>query len=171
MTAIPLQTSVAEKIKALYAISRELEQLFPGRHYTPDGHMIGSIGEALAASWYGLELFEASAKTHDAKAPDGRLVQIKATQIRQTANVPLRWRLFTSCKRRFLWTSACRESMRCLPMPKYQAVSGSAAEDLFIDLFSETFGAEKVSLLRHLPEQPLCGFSSGKRRPQGGHRD
>ena len=81
MTAIPLQTSVAEKIKALYAISRELEQLFPGRHYTPDGHMIGSIGEALAASWYGLELFEASAKTHDAKAPDGRLVQIKATQI------------------------------------------------------------------------------------------
>ena len=29
-------------------------------------------------------------------------------------------------------------------MPKYQAVSGSAAEDLFIDLFSETFGAEKA---------------------------
>lgn len=44
MTPASLQTSVAEKIKALYAISRELEQLFPGRHYTPDGHMIGSIG-------------------------------------------------------------------------------------------------------------------------------
>lgn len=80
-----LQTSVAEKIKALYAISRELEQLFPGRHYTPDGHMIGSIGEALAASCYGLNLFEASAKTHDGEAPDGRLVQIKATQIRRVA--------------------------------------------------------------------------------------
>lgn len=83
MNPIFLQTSVAEKIKALYAISRELEQLFPGRHYTPDGHMIGSIGEALAASYYGLNLFEASAKTHDAKAPDGRLVQIKATQIQR----------------------------------------------------------------------------------------
>lgn len=32
-------------------------------------------------------------------------------------------------------------------MPKYQAVSGSAAEDLFIDLFSETFGAEKAGYL------------------------
>ena len=85
MTAIPLQTSVAEKIKALYAISRELEQLFPGRHYTPDGHMVGSIGEALAASCYGLDLFTAGAETHDAKAPDGRLVQIKATQIDRVA--------------------------------------------------------------------------------------
>ena len=32
-------------------------------------------------------------------------------------------------------------------MPKYQSVSGSAAEDLFIDLFSETFGAEKAGYL------------------------
>lgn len=85
MNPVSLQTSVAEKIKALYAIARELEQLFPGRHYTPDGHMIGSIGEALASSWYGPELFEASAKTHDAKALDGRLVQIKATQIDRVA--------------------------------------------------------------------------------------
>lgn len=85
MNPVDLQTSVAEKIKALYAISRELEQLFPGRHYTPDGHMVGSIGEALAASCYGLELFTAGAEIHDAKAPDGRLVQIKATQIDRVA--------------------------------------------------------------------------------------
>ena len=85
MNPVSLQTSVAEKIKALYAIARELEQLFPGRHYTPDGHMVGSIGEALAASCYGLELFTAGAETHDAKAPDGRLVQIKATQIDRVA--------------------------------------------------------------------------------------
>ena len=75
------QKQAAEKIKQLYEISAELERLFPDRHYTPDGHMIGSIGEALAASYYGLELFTASAETHDAKAADGRLVQIKATQI------------------------------------------------------------------------------------------
>lgn len=78
---LSLKDQAAEKIKELYEISAELERLFPGRHYTPDGHMIGSIGEALAASYYGLELFQASAETHDAKAVDGRLVQIKATQI------------------------------------------------------------------------------------------
>lgn len=32
-------------------------------------------------------------------------------------------------------------------MSRYKAVSGSAAEDLFIDLFSETFGAEKAGYL------------------------
>lgn len=79
------QKQAAEKRKQLYEISAELERLFPGRHYTPDGHMIGSIGEALAASYYGLELFTASAETHDAKAADGRLVQIKATQISRIA--------------------------------------------------------------------------------------
>jgi len=85
MNSATLQRFVAEKVKALYDISRELEKLFPGRHFTPDGHMIGSIGEALASICYGLELFEASKETHDAKAPDGRLVQIKATQIDRVA--------------------------------------------------------------------------------------
>ncbi len=85
MSKAAIWDSVAEKIKVLYEISHELEVLFPGRHYTPDGHMIGSIGEALAASYYNLELFPASKETHDAKAPDGRLVQIKATQIGRIA--------------------------------------------------------------------------------------
>ncbi|MFR3180168.1 MULTISPECIES: DUF6998 domain-containing protein [Eubacteriales] len=85
MSEATIQDSVAAKIKALYEISHNLEELFPGRHYTPDGHMIGSIGEALAASYYNLELFPASEETHDAKAPDGRLVQIKATQINRVA--------------------------------------------------------------------------------------
>lgn len=85
MSEASIQGSVAAKIKALYDISHDLEELFPGRHYTPDGHMIGSIGEALAASYYNLELFPASEKTHDAKAPDGRLVQIKATQVNRVA--------------------------------------------------------------------------------------
>ena len=85
MNTTTLQKLVAEKIQLLYQISQDLETLFPGRHYTPDGHMIGSIGEALAASFYGLDLFTASEATHDAKAPDGRLVQIKATQIQRVA--------------------------------------------------------------------------------------
>lgn len=51
-----------------------------GRHFTPDGHMVGSIGEVLAAYHYGLELYTASAQTHDAISEDGKQVQIKATQ-------------------------------------------------------------------------------------------
>ena len=64
----------------LYAIVSRLEELAPGRKFTPDGHLVGSIGEAVAAYAYGLELLPASVKQHDAKAPDGRLVQIKLTQ-------------------------------------------------------------------------------------------
>ena len=32
-------------------------------------------------------------------------------------------------------------------MPTYRSVSGSSAEDLFIELFSDTFGAEKAGYL------------------------
>lgn len=72
--------SVTEKIKAIYAITGELEALYPGRYFTPDGHMVGSIGEVIVADAYGLELLTASAKTHDARAQDGKMIQIKATQ-------------------------------------------------------------------------------------------
>jgi hypothetical protein len=67
-------------IVRLYDIVDELEQLFPGRRFTPDGHMVGSIGEAWAKWIFDLELLPGSAEKHDAKASDGRLVQIKATQ-------------------------------------------------------------------------------------------
>lgn len=71
---------IAEKIRKIYEITRELEEMFPGRRFTPDGHMVGSIGEVIAAEEYGLELFEASYPVHDARTQDGKLVQIKATQ-------------------------------------------------------------------------------------------
>lgn len=71
---------IAEKIREIFRIANELEKMYPGRHFTPDGHMVGSIGEVIAADEYGLELFEASHPVHDARAKDGRLVQIKATQ-------------------------------------------------------------------------------------------
>lgn len=35
MSATGMQELVAQKIQMLYSISRELEELFPGRHYTP----------------------------------------------------------------------------------------------------------------------------------------
>ena len=73
------------KIKELYSIVNELEMQFPGRHFTPDGHLVGSIGEVLAASYYGLNLLPASSETHDAISKDGKMVQIKATQVRNVS--------------------------------------------------------------------------------------
>jgi hypothetical protein len=71
---------VPELVRKLYALVGEFEALFPGRAFTPDGHLVGSIGEVVAAYQYGLTLHSASRETHDAVAPDGRHVQIKATQ-------------------------------------------------------------------------------------------
>jgi len=74
---------IKEKVKELYKITDELEQTFPGRKFTPDGHLVGSIGEVLASGHYGLELLPSSFETHDAISKNGRKVQIKATQINQ----------------------------------------------------------------------------------------
>lgn len=68
-------------VKRLYAIVAELESLFPGRKFTPDGHLVGSIGEVIAAHEYGLTLLNSSAEIHDARQGK-RLIQIKATQVK-----------------------------------------------------------------------------------------
>ena len=75
-----LPRDVRSIIHDIYALAAELEAICPGRHFTPDGHMVGSIGEVIVGREYGLELFEASHPVHDAVSPDDRLVQIKATQ-------------------------------------------------------------------------------------------
>jgi hypothetical protein len=67
-------------VQRLYEIVQELEGHFPGRPFTPDGHLVGSIGEVLAAHRYDLDLLPCSTEGHDARARDGRQVQIKATQ-------------------------------------------------------------------------------------------
>ena len=67
-------------IKQLYSTINELESLFEGRHFTPDGHMVGSIGECLVADAYDLKLMPASNKGYDAVSSCGKQVEIKATQ-------------------------------------------------------------------------------------------
>ncbi len=64
----------------LYDLVAQFEVLFPGRRFTPDGHLVGSIGEVIAAHRYGLELLAHSHQGHDARTPTGVLVEIKATQ-------------------------------------------------------------------------------------------
>lgn len=67
-------------VKQLYTTVHELEAMFPGRHFTPDGHMVGSLGECLVADAYNLELKQASNKGYDAVTKHGLEVEIKATQ-------------------------------------------------------------------------------------------
>ena len=73
---------ILELVRQLYKVVSELDELFKDekRSFTPDGHLVGSIGEVLAKYRYGLELLPNSSETHDAIAPDSRMVQIMATQ-------------------------------------------------------------------------------------------
>lgn len=71
---------IPETIRQLYEIVDELEASFPGRKFTPDGHMVGSIGEVIASYNYGIILSPASTPIHDGVSLNGTKVQIKATQ-------------------------------------------------------------------------------------------
>ena len=73
---------LSDKIKELYRITNELEKEYPGRKFTVDGHLVGSIGEVIVAEHYGLTLLPNSTKTHDALTDDKKYVQIKATQVK-----------------------------------------------------------------------------------------
>lgn len=76
---------VPELVRKLYTLVAELETLFPGRAFTPDGHLVGSIGEVIAAHRYDLKLYTASQETHDAVSSGGNQIQIKATQGKSVA--------------------------------------------------------------------------------------
>lgn len=76
---------LSDKIKELYKITNELENNYPGRKFTIDGHLVGSIGEVIVAEHYSLTLLRNSTETHDAASPDGKYVQIKATQVNEIA--------------------------------------------------------------------------------------
>lgn len=76
---------VRQKVNPLLGIVRELELLYPDRKFTLDGHLVGSIGEVLAAEKYNLSLLPSSSETHDAVDQSGRLIQIKTTQINSIA--------------------------------------------------------------------------------------
>ena len=76
-----MEDSLSSSIEELYQIVARLESMYPGRKFTLDGPLVGSIGEVIAKERYGLELLPSSSERHDAVAKDGRMVQIKATQI------------------------------------------------------------------------------------------
>ena len=76
---------ISKRVQELFSITHELEQYHPAKKFTLDGVLVGSIGEVLVAEHYGLTLLPNSQKTHDAITQDGRLVQIKTTQINKVS--------------------------------------------------------------------------------------
>ena len=73
-------------VSRLQMIVMRLEELFPGRHFTLDGHLVGSIAEVIASYMYDLELLPSSQKCHDGRCQrTGVNVQIKGTQRKRVA--------------------------------------------------------------------------------------
>lgn len=72
-------------ISELYRIVDRPEELFPGRPFTIDGHLLGSIGEVLAAYRYNLDLARPSTLGCDAESVQIGKVEIKTTQGRSVS--------------------------------------------------------------------------------------
>jgi uncharacterized protein DUF6998 len=70
---------IPELIGKLFQTVRALNEIFPHRPFTPDGHLVGSIGEVVAAETYGLILEKCSREGFDAKTEDGQTVEIRLT--------------------------------------------------------------------------------------------
>lgn len=63
----------------LFRTVDELNRLFPNRPFTPDGHLVGSIGEVVAMYLYDLTLTNCSNEGFDALTSDHRRVEVKLT--------------------------------------------------------------------------------------------
>ena len=70
--------NLKEYLSRIHKIIGKMDNEF-GRHFTMDGHLLGSAGEMFASFYYGIELAKASTKTYDGKL-DGKEIQIKITQ-------------------------------------------------------------------------------------------
>jgi ABC-type Fe3+-hydroxamate transport system substrate-binding protein len=70
-----------EDRRAVQAIFDACQQLTAstGRPFSPDGHLVGSLGEVLAADLLGLTLMPPSNAGYDAVDTEGRKVEIKST--------------------------------------------------------------------------------------------
>ena len=67
-----------ELIKEVFAACAELSKRLR-RPVSPDGHLVGSLGEVVARDRLGLELMPPSNEGFDARTADGVPVEIKAT--------------------------------------------------------------------------------------------
>lgn len=73
-----MRVKLPAPVAAIYKAVADLEAAYPCRRFTPDGHLVGSVGEVIAAEALGLTLYPSSHPIHDAHGPTGD-VQIKMT--------------------------------------------------------------------------------------------
>ena len=71
-----MRVKLPKPVASIYRAVEELSAAYPGRKFTPDGHLVGSIGEVVAAEALGLTLHPGSHPGHDAYNANGN-VQIK----------------------------------------------------------------------------------------------
>ena len=71
--------SLKHNYRTIASMISEMEKNFPDRHFTMDGHLVGSIGECMAAYFYNIELSKSSQRNYDG-IKDGIEIQIKTTQ-------------------------------------------------------------------------------------------
>lgn len=73
-----MKQSVSDLILGVFSACQELSRI-TGRPFSPDGHLVGSLGEVFAADQLGLILMSPSNHGYDAIDSDGLKVEIKAT--------------------------------------------------------------------------------------------
>jgi hypothetical protein len=98
---IKLPDAVAD----IYRVVGRLNAEFPSRSFTPDGHLVGHLGEVIAAREFGLTLLGNSHPGHDATDSEGRYVQIKLTGGRRVA-------LYGDCDRLIVMQIVTSETTR-----------------------------------------------------------
>jgi hypothetical protein len=69
-----------KEIRTIYQAVKSLEERYPRRKFTPDGVLVGTLGEVLAEEKYALDLLPPKTEAFDAKDWLGRKVQIRCNQ-------------------------------------------------------------------------------------------
>jgi hypothetical protein len=92
-------------IASIYEAVTKLNTEFPMRSFTPDGHLVGHLGEVIAAKQFGLTLLADSHPGHDARDADNRLVQIKLTASKHIS-------MYANCDRLIVMWIECPQYAR-----------------------------------------------------------
>jgi len=69
-----------KEIRTIYKAVKSLEERYPRRKFTPDGILVGTLGEVLAEEKYDLRLHPPKTKDFDATDYRSRKVQIRCNQ-------------------------------------------------------------------------------------------
>src|SRR5262245_17602664 len=75
------RAKLKQALAQLFAATEELQRIFESkRRFTPDGHLVGELGLALAlANYSGLTPVHAATKGYDARLKNRKKLEVKAT--------------------------------------------------------------------------------------------